>query len=310
MSSITVIIPTYNNSKYICQAIESVLAQTFNNFEIIVIDDGSTDNTRSLLNKFNSQIRYIYQNNQGPASARNNALKFVKSDYICFLDSDDLWSNDYLNKSFNYLLNNNLDLIITDYFVDYYDSNDKFLKREPKTRCDFIIDNNKQLYEQLFKRFQGGFDGTSAILMRKQRFEIIGKFDEKLKILEDWDLWLRIAKNNLKIGYLKEPLFVYRRHNNSLCRNKANTALKFNNIYYAFEKNKKDAFKINKSLKKNYSETLMMLGVDTILTRFNILFAIKCIWKSHFFLYYKEYIPKIKNFWCIFKQTNSRCESI
>ena len=285
MCKISIIIPTYNSAGLVSEAIESVLSQTFFDYEIIVIDDGSTDNIKDCIKKYSGKIKYFFQNNQGPAAARNNGIKYSKGEYISFLDADDLWTEEYLNKTFNLIAKNNLDVVITDYYVDYYDSNDIFLKREYKDRVNLVTDNNSKLYTQLFKRFQGGFEGTTAMLIKKKCFETIGKFDEKLRILEDWDFWLRIAKGNFKIGHLREPLWIYRRHANSLCRNKANARLKFKNIYYAFEKNKKEAFKINKLLLKNYKDTFWMLGLDSILKRIDLFLGIKFILKSQLSVY-------------------------
>lgn len=90
MSKITVILPVYNSEKYIKKAVESVLKQTFTDFSLIIVNDGSTDNTGKIINEFNdSRIKIITQSNQGPGAARNNALKLVDSDYVMFLDSDD-----------------------------------------------------------------------------------------------------------------------------------------------------------------------------------------------------------------------------
>ena len=280
MCKISIIIPVYNSGELIIEAIESALSQTFPDYEIIVVDDGSTDSIKDRLKKYSGRIKYFFQNNQGPAAARNNGLKYSKGEYISFLDADDLWDKEYLNKTFNLINENKLDVVLTDYYADYYDSNDIFIKREYRYIANLVTDNNNKLYSQLFKRFQGGFEGTTAMLITKKCFEMVGRFDEKLRILEDWDLWLRIAKYNLKIGHLKEPLRIYRRYGNSECRNKNNFKLKFNNIYYAFEKNKKEAFFLNKSLKKSYSETFRMLGVDCILNRINFFLGLKFIFRG------------------------------
>ncbi|MCM8782638.1 MAG: glycosyltransferase family 2 protein, partial [Candidatus Omnitrophica bacterium] len=101
MSKVNIIIPTYNRSLFLCKAIESILAQTFNDFEIIVVDDGSTDNTRSVLEKYGYPIRYLYQQKQGRSEARNTGIKIAKGEYIAFLDDDDIWMPDKLEKQIN-----------------------------------------------------------------------------------------------------------------------------------------------------------------------------------------------------------------
>ena len=88
---VSVIIPTYNSAGYIEEALESVFEQTLQDFEIIVVDDGSTDGTGEVLRKYGDRIRYIYQENNGPASARNGGIRVARGEYIAFLDADDLW---------------------------------------------------------------------------------------------------------------------------------------------------------------------------------------------------------------------------
>src|SRR5437867_1504366 len=96
MPKVSVIIPTFNRAAMVCETIESVLAQTYKDFEIIVIDDGSTDNTREMLKQFGSKIKYIYQNNQGQAMAMNNGIKISEGEYFANIGDDDLWLPEFL----------------------------------------------------------------------------------------------------------------------------------------------------------------------------------------------------------------------
>ena len=103
MTRVSVIIPTYNRSGYIKGALESVLTQDYGNIEVIVVDDGSIDNTRQVLQIFGNRIKYIYQDNAGPACARNRALKAATGDLIAFNDSDDIWCQDCLKERVAFL---------------------------------------------------------------------------------------------------------------------------------------------------------------------------------------------------------------
>ena len=120
MQKVSVIIPAFNCEKYISEAIDSVLNQTCQNFEIIVIDDGSKDNTgvivREYLNKYPNKIKDFHQENKGPAAARNLGIRNAKCEYIAFLDADDLWGKEKLEKSINFLEKNNFDWICTSWF--------------------------------------------------------------------------------------------------------------------------------------------------------------------------------------------------
>jgi len=286
MPKISVIIPAFNAEKYIRKAIDSVLDQKLIICEIIVVDDGSTDRTSEIVNNYlkihGNKIRYYLQSNKGPSAARNHGIAKANGEFIYFLDSDDYLLDGCLKKSLSYLIKNTHDLVMSDNYVYYYSNKGRLLNKEYKHRAGYPDDRTK-LFVSLFKRFQGGFDGEIRILIKKSLFNKIGLFDERLKILEDWDLWLRIASHNLAIGYLKEPLFVYRRHAESLCRNQRYKNLKLRNIYYAFKKNKKQAFKLNKDLRRNYGDTLWMVGTESLVSKKGFLFGLRCLLESQYY---------------------------
>ena len=296
MAIISIVIPIYNSAKYLPEAIDSVLRQSYQKVEIIIVDDGSTDNTRQVvekyMKKYPDKIKCFHQENKGPSAARNKGIQESKGKYIAFLDADDMWLEGYLSKCIKCLIEKECELVMTDNYIDIYDKDNKFIDRQYKSRENYLGNENK-LYEILFQRFQKGFSGEIRIVLKKSCFDKIGFFDEKLRILEDWELWLRIAKENLKIGYIQEPLFIYRRHPNAVCRNKKNERLKLVNAYDAFKKHRKEAFKINKSLKKIYSKTLWMLGSESMAGKIDILFGLKCIVGSQLYYFDKKKLVRL-----------------
>ena len=113
---VSVVIPAYNSGKFVAQAVESVLAQTYAPFEIIVVDDGSTDETKDVLGRFNGQINYIHQANSGPSAARNAGIRVARGAYICFLDADDLWTPDRLAVQMAFMqANHSIGLLFSDH---------------------------------------------------------------------------------------------------------------------------------------------------------------------------------------------------
>lgn len=180
---ISVIIPTYNREKHILQAIKSVKEQSVQVDEILVIDDGSDDNTKELLK--NEPIRYIYQQNAGVSSARNKGIKEAKNEYIAFLDSDDTWHENKIAQHINYHKKN--PQIKASYTKEVWIRNNKIIslkKYQQKEEPSFV--NSLALCKI----------GTSTFFSHKSIFEEIGYFDEKLNVCEDYDLWLRILLNN------------------------------------------------------------------------------------------------------------------
>jgi glycosyltransferase involved in cell wall biosynthesis len=190
---ISVIIPTYNRASFLEKTIESVLNQTKEVDELIVIDDGSSDNTQEIVKKYN--IKYIYQENNGVSSARNCGIKNAKNDWICFLDSDDIWELDKISIQSEFHKNN------TDILFSYSDERwfykDKEVnqkKHQQKSTTNHFLDHIKLC-----------IIGTSSVMCHKSIFDSVGVFDESFRACEDYDLWLRILLE-FKVGFIDKKL--------------------------------------------------------------------------------------------------------
>jgi glycosyltransferase involved in cell wall biosynthesis len=202
---ISVIIPSYNRENEIPQAIESVLAQTYKNFEIIVVDDGSTDGTEKRLQEYinKKQIHYFRKDNSGPSSARNYGLNLAKGQYIAFLDSDDLWLPIKLEVQMRRFADQiDLGLVYSNVLSYNPDQGHVFLRYNKKLPSGFILD------ELIYKKVNLV---PSSILVKKSTLDEVGAFDEVLKIHEDRDLHIRIAKI-CRMEAIQEPLAIFRLH--------------------------------------------------------------------------------------------------
>ena len=199
---ISVIIPTYNRAQYVCRAIESVLRQTYRDYEIIVIDDGSTDNTKDVLSKYNGRIKYVYQPNQGISNARNHGIRVSAGEYIAFLDSDDEWIPEKLAVQLE-LLENNKKLGIVCSKMIILDENGRECGMKPEDRTG---KNFKELIEI------GGDLPTSSIMTRRECFDKVGLFDETLPMMEDFEMWVRIASQYDLDIFTTKVLAYYHKH--------------------------------------------------------------------------------------------------
>jgi glycosyltransferase involved in cell wall biosynthesis len=203
---VSVIIPAYNQAQYLASAIQSVLAQTHHNFEIIVIDDGSTDNTPAVAQQFGNAIRYIRQENHGLSSARNTGIRATRGEFIGFLDSDDLWEPDFLSTTVSVLqADHTLAGVYTG--VRHIDENGADL---PAVSRRVVSPQN--LYWVLVR---ANFVIPCSVLIRLTVLDEIGLFDERLIACEDWDLWLRISREH-KMKGLSVPLAKYRLHKKTM----------------------------------------------------------------------------------------------
>jgi glycosyltransferase involved in cell wall biosynthesis len=201
--TISVIIAAYNAGKTISRSIKSVLSQTIPIDEIIVVDDGSADDTAEIVKNFPG-VRYIYQNNKGPAAARNNGARIASGDYVAFLDSDDYWESAHLERLRSiFQINSNLQWAASAY------------RRQSVTGKEKVIRLKKRFYSPGFK--VNYFSSTPKLhflsvistVVRRDFFISAGGFAEKYSRGEDLSLWLRLALSDPNLGYSPEPTAVY-----------------------------------------------------------------------------------------------------
>lgn len=195
MTQITVIITTYNRKNLVERAISSVLAQTYTDYNIIVIDDGSKDHTSDLKILSNPKIKYIGQKNKGTSAAKNKGLQHCNTPFIAFLDSDDTWDSNKLQTQIDFMKQN------PEFLISYTD--------------EIWIRNNKKVNQSKKHLKIGGdifnncisncFIGISTVMIRKELLKESKLFDETLPVCEDYDLWLRISAK-YKIAFIKTKL--------------------------------------------------------------------------------------------------------
>ncbi|NTS78280.1 glycosyltransferase [Catenovulum sp. SM1970] len=203
---ISVVIPAYNAGQYIEETLQSVFKQDYSNLEILVVNDGSTDNTLEILNKYQDKITIFDIANSGVSYARNFAVEHAKGDWLAFIDADDLWDTDKLSKQYAQL-NGNLWSHCNSYYIGEEQSGKVTRAELSELAGGFIFD----------KLILENFITTSTILIDKQIFIDAGGFDEKLAALEDWKLWLDIAIKH-PISYIEQPVAKYRVYQGSTSR--------------------------------------------------------------------------------------------
>ena len=202
---ITALIPTYNCERYICDAIDSVLAQTYPVHEVIVVDDGSADKTESVLARYGTRIKYIRQANAGPPAARNTGIARATGDFIALLDSDDMWLPEKLERQVKYLEKHvECGLVYTD--MKTFDDTG-IIEESVKVTRNLTLPSG-HIFPQVFAEtlFQ-----TSAVLIRKTCVDAVGTFDASLRMGDDYELFMRIARH-YELGYVDQPLVLYRQH--------------------------------------------------------------------------------------------------
>lgn len=209
MPRVSVLIPTYNRAKYIRDAIDSVLRQTFTDFEVIVVDDGSTDNTREIVTGYTDpRVKYIYQENSGVSTARNNGIKISNAEYIAFLDSDDMYLEDMLEKSVR---------ILDEHPEVGYSYGQSNIMREGvgvyRTRTSpfhshsTVVGSVEQVRELLFH----SPITTSTFIGRCHCIEETGGFHPELWTCQDYHLFVKLAKR-CSGYYIAKPLINFRYH--------------------------------------------------------------------------------------------------
>lgn len=195
MPLFSIIIPSFNRRGMLLNAIESVLSQDFTDYELVIIDDGSTDGTESIENLYRGKLRYILQSNRGVSSARNRGILASSSPLIAFLDSDDTWHSSKLRQDIEYIKNN--PSVIIHQSEDIWIRNGRRVnpgRKHLKIEGDIFSDSLKLC-----------MISPSSVVISREIIEKYGLFDEALPACEDYDLWLRITPFEY-IGLIKEKL--------------------------------------------------------------------------------------------------------
>ncbi|MFX4263649.1 glycosyltransferase family 2 protein [Pelotomaculum propionicicum] len=191
--------PTYNRAITIKRAVDSILKQTYQDFEIIIVDDGSTDNTYEIVKEFNEKrIKYIkHEKNKGASAARNTGIRESRGKYLAFQDSDDQWLPNKLKRQVEILDNSPNEVGIVYCGFWRFNNNKKIYYPSGK-----VIEKEGNVYKSLIN---GNFIGTPTAIIKKECFNKYGCFDERLPRLQDWELFIRLSKN-YEFRFVNEPL--------------------------------------------------------------------------------------------------------
>lgn len=204
---VSVVIPSYNSARWVGEAIESVLGQSFPDWELLLVDDGSTDNTRAVVARYTDpRVRYIYQENQERSAARNRGVREAQGAFVAFLDADDLWLPEKLAEQV------------------------KVFEREPAVGLvyagTYVVEEDGRPFFQQRCQHRGFVvrpllvednivaGSASSAMVRRECFERVGYWDETLAVCEDWEMWLRIARSYL-FDFVPQPLVKVRTHGNN-----------------------------------------------------------------------------------------------
>jgi glycosyltransferase involved in cell wall biosynthesis len=205
---VTVVIPTYNQAQYLGDAINSVLAQSYTDYEIIIVDDGSIDDTKQVVGKFGSFLKYIFQSNKGLAGSRNTGIREANGDYVAFLDSDDKWCPEFLTTMVS-LASEHPDATVLYCGASYIDTNGRVLP-QPST-ISYIPP--AKMYKSLLR---SNMLIPSSILIKRSSAIVAGLFDISFRRLQDWEFWLRLSKAGHIFMGANTCMVHYRLHNNNL----------------------------------------------------------------------------------------------
>jgi glycosyltransferase involved in cell wall biosynthesis len=209
MHQVSIIIPTYNSEEFISEALDSVKNQTFQDFEIIVVDDGSSDSTRAIVKGHPTRPNLVEQKNSGPASARNRGIGLAQGKYVAFLDADDLWCSTKLEKQVaRFESDQTLGMVFTENYL--FDSQGTFLDSLDKARLLM-----RGVVAQNILHHSGV--STPTVMVKKSVLDEVGGFEESLRHAEDDNLWIRITAQ-YPVALIDESLVGVRDHNRRVTR--------------------------------------------------------------------------------------------
>lgn len=304
---VSIIIPTYNAARFIKETIDSALAQTYSNIEVVIVNDGSTDNTEEVIKDYLSdkKIIYVKQENGGISKARNRGVANSSGEYIAFLDADDIALLNRITEQVKFFEENPEYGVIYSNFQSFYHSYPEKLLSYKRIGCAGNI---------LRPLLHYSFICPSTVMITKSVFVAVGGFDSSFRDAEDWDLWRRLSYSGTLFGYIKKPLVITRLNSNSLSgfhnqvRMKKMNLLSFEKFFAQMKPSELieyDTKKVLKTLKFKLAIAHLLLGEKKEF-RFWIKESKKWYWPL-FFLF--SYLPTklisslIKKMW-MWKQKN------
>ena len=223
---VSVIIPAYNSEKFIAETIESALIQSFTDLEVLVVDDGSIDYQKQVIDQFvlkDNRVRYIFQNNQGVSAARNNGYAQSRGQYIAFLDSDDVWFPENLKLKLEKFLTGDFGLVHSDAVL---------INERSEIIPGSLSGNEGDLLNDLLSWNGTQIPGPSSVLIKRRVIDQVGLFDVKVSTSADRDYFIRVA-SRFKIGRVDQVTWKYRVHNSNMHKN---ISVMENDAIYVFRK--------------------------------------------------------------------------
>lgn len=221
LPTVSVIIPAYNVASFICETLNSVFAQTFTDYEVILVNDGSLDTNEleCAIEPYAGRLRYFKQENSGASVARNQGLQVAQGEFIAFLDGDDLWLPNYLEEQLKFLRQYNHDLVCADAMI-FGDSPDA-----GPTYMESLMETAPPAGEVTFLDLVSSERSliTSGVVARRELIFEVGLFDETLRNAQDFDLWLRLARHGARLAYHRQVLLRYRCRRDGLTGDAANS---------------------------------------------------------------------------------------
>ena len=220
MPTVSIIIPAYKVAPFIGETLDSVFAQTFTDYEVIVVNDGSPDaeDLERVLEPYIDRITYIKQENGGASAARNAGLGAARGELAAFLDADDLWLPNYLEEQIKFIREHDCGLVCADAAVFSDSANDE------KTYMEALMADAPQTGKVTFLGLLSAAQSliTSGVVARRDTILEVGLFDEALRNAQDFDLWLRLARRGTRLAYQRRVLLRYRSRDNSLSGDEVN----------------------------------------------------------------------------------------
>jgi glycosyltransferase involved in cell wall biosynthesis len=269
MPLISIVIPTYNHSIYLKKALTSVINQTFENWEVIVVDNYSSDDTSKIINTYNDpRIKYIKNHNNGViANSRNNGIKFAKGEWIAFLDSDDWWKPEKLKTCVDFF-NNQVDLIHHD--LKIISNKSHFFERKAF--------KSRQLKKPILIDLlvNGNLITNSSVVVRRKMLKNIGLINEDPKLIaaEDYNTWLKISKLTDQFLYIPKKLGYYLIHDHNISSKNMSIPTYHAAYEYLYKLNVKQRIKFDSRIKYTAGRYDYLLG-EYLKARKNLLFSLR-----------------------------------